>query len=757
VNTHFVHRFVIVACLAVAIGGCTKLKAGDHVRRGNTYFDEKKFPEAVIEFRAALQGNPKLGDVRLKLGEAYLRVNNPRGALGEYVRASDLLPKNVDAQLKAGGLLLLAGQFEDAKARAERALALDSKNVDAQVLKGNALAGLKDFDAAMAEYQDAIAADPSQNAATSNLGMLQLAKGQKAEAEKTFTAAVEASPKSVPARLALANFYWSTGRPELAEGALKGALEIDDKEVTANRALGLFYISTNRVPEAEKYFIALARVANTDDTVLTLADYYVAAKRPEEARKVLNERAAHDSAFAQASVRLASLDASEGHRADALNRLHDVLQKHPTNSSALLLSARLYLMDGKRAEAKKAAGAVIANEPRSISAADAWFLTGGIETINGRLDEAIKAFEQVLTLQPRPLAANIALAKLYLGRRDAGKAESYAQQALVIRPGDPESTGILVRTDLLKGDVPKASADLAPLQKTLPNSVGVAKLKALIQIASKQPDAARASYARVLQVNPNDLDALEALLAIDVAGGHAKDAAARMDARLKEAQPSVGLLVLAASAHGAAGSADKAESLLQRAIEVDPDRLEAYAMLGQMYTQQHRLEEAKTRFGDILARNPKSVSAATMIAMLLEMQGRTPDAEKQYEKVLAIDARAAVASNNLAWIYVASGRKLDEALQLAQAAQQLLPDEPNINDTLGWIYYRKNMAPQAVRYLETAAQKLPNGPVQQYHLGMAYVQLGDFAKARAALQRAFSLKPDFEGAAEARKALTMIG
>jgi hypothetical protein len=40
---------------------------------------------------------------------------------------------------------------------------------------------------------------------------------------------------------------------------------------------------------------------------------------------------------------------------------------------------------------------------------------------------------------------------------------------------------------------------------------------------------------------------------------------------------------------------------------------------------------------------------------------------------------------------------------------------------------------------------------------MACVQTGQWDKARVALKRAISIKSDFEGAAEARKALSIIG
>jgi tetratricopeptide (TPR) repeat protein len=303
----------------------------------------------------------------------------------------------------------------------------------------------------------------------------------------------------------------------------------------------------------------------------------------------------------------------------------------------------------------------------------------------------------------------------------------------------------------------QAKNELEGLRKRFPNSAGVEKLSAMVQLASKQPDAARASFERALRALPGDLESLTGVVQIDVATGHAKEAAARVDARLKAAPPNVDLLVLAARAHAAAQDLESAETLLRKAIELDPDRLQAYSMLGQLYARQNRIEEAKTSFHDVLKRNPKSVGAATMIAMLLEQQKRIPEAEKQYEQALAIDGRAAVAANNLAWIYVASNRKLDEALQLAQTAQQLLPDEPNVNDTLGWIYYQKKMASQAISHLENSVEKSPNDPTHHFHLGMAYVETGAWDKARQSLKRAFALKPDFDGSAEAKKALGMIG
>jgi Tfp pilus assembly protein PilF len=119
--------------------GCTdpSVKKQQYLESGISYFDQANYPAAIIEFRNAIQIDARFGDARKRLGEAYLRVGDARGALDQFVRASDLLPNDVDVQLKAGNLLLAARKPEDAVARADAALKVQPGNIDALVLRGN--------------------------------------------------------------------------------------------------------------------------------------------------------------------------------------------------------------------------------------------------------------------------------------------------------------------------------------------------------------------------------------------------------------------------------------------------------------------------------------------------------------------------------------------------------------------------------------------------------------------------------------------
>ena len=264
-------------------------------------------------------------------------------------RAADLLPKNIDAQIKAGQLLLLARAFEDAKTRADHAIEIDPKNVDAQVLRGNALAGLKDLDGAITEYEEALALDPSKNTAVLESRRDSVSAGQARGSGRD----VQEGRRSVAAigdRPSCAReFLVGSGRRADSEQALKDALAIEPVNVVANRALGLFYMSTGRAAEAEPYFVTIARASNWTAT-LALADYYIVVKRYDEARRKLHDLTVRPESYSTATLRLASIDALEGNRAHAQELLHEVLEKQPKNAPALLLSARLFFVDGKRDE-----------------------------------------------------------------------------------------------------------------------------------------------------------------------------------------------------------------------------------------------------------------------------------------------------------------------------------------------------------------------------------------------------------------------
>ena len=182
----------VLLILAAGATACSKDPAKaklDFVASGDRYMADKKYDEAIIQYRNAVKVDPKFGEARLKLADALTVSDNGQAAFGEYVRAADLLPTNVVAQLRAGQMLLLAKQYPEARARAEKILEVNPQSVDGLLLMGNAMAGLKDFDSAIEQIEGAIGEDPNQPLNYANLAVIQSAKGDKTAAEAALKAA----------------------------------------------------------------------------------------------------------------------------------------------------------------------------------------------------------------------------------------------------------------------------------------------------------------------------------------------------------------------------------------------------------------------------------------------------------------------------------------------------------------------------------------------------------------------------------------
>ena len=221
---------------------------------------------------------------------------------------------------------------------------------------------------------------------------------------------------------------------------------------------------------------------------------------------------------------------------------------------------------------------------------------------------------------------------------------------------------------------------------------------------------------------------------MDLQGGHPEAARSRVEAALKGGAGRADVLTLAGQTYAAIGDSARAEQELQRALEADANDLAAYSALGKLYLDRKDTDRAIGEFEKIADRQPKSVQAQTVIAMLLESQGKVADAQARYQRALDLDSRAAVAANNLAWLYAEHDGNLDVALQLAQTAKSQLPDQPEVNDTLGWIYQKKGLSALAVPYLEDASRRVPSNTSYALHLGMAYASSHRPDDARRVLQ-----------------------
>ena len=233
------------------------------------------------------------------------------------------------------------------------------------------------------------------------------------------------------------------------------------------------------------------------------------------------------------------------------------------------------------------------------------------------------------------------------------------------------------------------------------------------------------SLARALELDQNNLEALSVLITLDFSAKNRAGAVSRIDARLARTPNDPAVLLLAARTYARAGDLARAEQMLRKTVEVDASNFDAYSMLGRLYISQRRLDEALAEFQLLSKRQARPVQAHTVAGVILEAQNKPQEARKHYEQALALDPDMPVAANNLAWMFAETGETLDSALQLAQAATRRLPNNAAIQDTLGWIYYKKGLAALAIPPFQKSIELDPKNPVFHFHLGLAHLKNGD--------------------------------
>ncbi len=747
-------RVLSILAVAVTVAACSnpEKKKAQYLAAGDALAAQGKHAEAIIEYRNAIKQDTQFGEARFKLAQAYEATNDLGRAMKEYLRAADLLPEKPEAQLAAARMLVLAGQFEDAKTRAERVLAADPKSVQANLVLGSALVGMKDVDGAIKQVEDAVALDPLDGQSQTTLGALQLAKGDVARAEAAFVEAVRVKPQSIEARVSLATFHWIQKRLPEAEEGLKAAFAIDPAAELPNRALAAFYMQSDRRAEAEPYLKTLAEKGD-GRTKIALAEFYTGMKRIDDAVVTLKTVESDSKFGAQASVRLALIAYVQKRNAEAHAIVDGLITRGGETAQAQLMKGRFLIVEKKFDEAIDILKAAVKADPKLASA---HYMLGHALFAKNDLPGAADAYRATLELVPAAVPVQLQLARVSLMRGDAAGSLTAATTAVEKQPENPVARIALIDALLAKRDLPRAADEIAKLKAQYPKAAAVHVLDGKrLGLEKKLPEAARA-FNHALTLDATSADAVVGLIGVDMATGDSASAIKRVEQLLEKRPADPALRMLAARAYLAGRNAGKAEEILKGLVQENPSHAVAIGMLADLYMAQGKPAQALERYEALTVLDPKSVAAHTMIGMILQGQKRIPESKKRYETALEISPNAAIAANNLAWILADEKQDLDRALRLANQAAALLPKDPQVVDTIGWVYYQQHLPGLAVPAFERAVGMNPNNPEFHYHLGMALAATGEGSKARTHLQKALALNPTFNGAAEARDLLATL-
>ena len=292
-------------------------------------------------------------------------------------------------------------------------------------------------------------------------------------------------------------------------------------------------------------------------------------------------------------------------------------------------------------------------------------------------------------------------------------------------------------------------------------------------------DDARKVVAAVLAQHPGDHGALRSTIMVESRSGQPGAALPVLNAAIAASPDDPQLYRLRGSYYlgfrrpsdGALRFPNEAQADLLQAEQLDPESDRTQILLGRLRGRMGNQRQALEAFDKAIALNPANGDAYMRKGAILEAQGRLDAAVLNYRALLerpdrgGVGRRAlAVAMNNLAWL-LADGenpgqQELDRALELAQDAKELLPNDPNVADTLGWVMYKRAIPGAAISLFREAIGGYEPGSAPRattrYHLALSYEANGDTGRAIEELEASLKEAESFPGREEAVAALRRL-
>lgn len=238
---------------------------------------------------------------------------------------------------------------------------------------------------------------------------------------------------------------------------------------------------------------------------------------------------------------------------------------------------------------------------------------------------------------------------------------------------------------------------------------------AMAQGASDASAALTDAYgllARIAQVQ-NEPDEAIAWL------GRIQEPSARYPSRLRQA------MILAEQ-----DRVDEAIAIVDAANPIDQDeQLIGVLTLSQILRDAGRLDEAIDRLTKADQDIVDSVEIKYELGMLHERQKQHDLMERYMREVIELDPGYAHAYNVIGYSLADRNTRLQEAYELISRAHQILPQDPYILDSMGWVKFRQGDYDQAIDYLQRAFDLMPHAEVAA-HLGEVLWVSGQYEQAR---------------------------
>jgi tetratricopeptide (TPR) repeat protein len=383
-------------------------------------------------------------------------------AIADYGETLRIAPRNVDAAIGLAQAYRAVHNLDAAKLTLEQARREHPKSAAPLAMLGDLDLELQTYDAAIAHLTAALALAPANLDARNRLAVAYKAKGgaaDKADALEQIAKVLGRDPQNALALYTRAEIYADENRDGLALPDAEKVVELQPENSRGRELLGKILVRApaRAAPEeiarrCGRAVLALEPLVNAagtsasadSETLFLLSRAYRCAGQDERAAAALqefekasqNDRTTKENQTqAKHLVQQADELAMKNDFAGSLAVLQQSIAMDATYPGAYSQLAKLYYSAGDIAKASEAIGQALARAPYHP---EYLYVQGRILEKQGKLDDALGAFQRTVLVNPKESDAYFEMGAIYQQRGERSEARAAYLKAVEISPEDPD-------------------------------------------------------------------------------------------------------------------------------------------------------------------------------------------------------------------------------------------------------------------------------------------------------------------------------
>lgn len=746
--------------------GSNEEKASRYVARGNKLIESGDTVRAILQYKNALQLDPKSTAAHLAMGKAFLARKEYQQAYRSLTTALELDPGLDEARVEVA-MLLSGVQPEMALEEISKIRNVGPFETKIAVAGASARIALKQYAQAIEILRTV--KDAESNAEVQRLLAISLQEAGDFKAmEQAAIRASQLEPKAVFSYLFLARFAAGHGDSARAVKELDAMVEADGGN-NARLLRARAFEELRMLAEAES---AYEKLPDEPEMLKAKAGFYYRQKKIDKAQSVLESLLAKEPADAAAILALVEIFQAKGNSAAALERIEAALKLDvkPAEKEKLLLTKASIIADkGNKSGAVEICDEVLKQNQGNP---DAHLLLGRLQLDEGKYEEAEIHLQQAVSGRPQDGGARILLARSQFINKKQSLAADTLNEGLRANPSNNDLRLEYFRMLMAKGDVDqalktldeglgiepenlllieargkalasqsqyeKAEQDFLRLTKLAPDSAAGCIEMGQLMLAQSKPDKAVEWLKRALGAKSGWEMAIPVLVAAYEQRGDLKGGIALVKAEAAKREPSAPAFYYIGQIHALLKNPAEAEKAFARAVELAPDWSAPHREMAIIFAGQGKIDSAIVEMEKMYSLN-SSPSNALSLAMLYEQKGRIDDASRLLDDMLRRAGEAPSVMNDLAYMYAeyrSDPKDLEKAAGLAAQAIARQPDNPSFLDTAAWVSFKQGNLDSAWYRIQSALSLNPDAGSLNLHAAVIAKTRGDRQEASRYLEKA---------------------